>query len=108
MFDGASSFNTDISNWDVRSVTNMAGMFISASSFNTDISNWNVGRVTDMAGMFDGASSFNQNLCPWGAKLPSSFDYGFYAYFMFTSSGCANKNSPTGPSGPWCAVTTCP
>jgi hypothetical protein len=60
-----------------------------------------------MVGMFDGASSFNQNLCPWGPKLPSNFDYATYAPNMFESSGCLDTDSPTGPAGPWCAVTNC-
>jgi surface protein len=107
MFDGASSFNSDISNWDVSSVTNMGGMFYGASSFNSNISNWNISSVTDMYGMFYGASSFNQILCPWGPKLPSNFNYG-NAEDMFSGTRCANTNSPTGPTGPWCAVTTCP
>jgi hypothetical protein len=61
--------------------------------------------VTDMQYMFHEASKFNQNLCPWGPKLPAN-SYCF-AYDMFVNSGCANKNRPTGPTGPWCAVTTC-
>jgi len=63
--------------------------------------------VTDMREMFNGASRFNQNLCPWGAKLPGTFVYSTKATSMFGSSGCPNKNRPTGPTGPWCAVTTC-
>jgi hypothetical protein len=39
--------------------------------------------------------------------LPSNFDYANYAKDMFGSSGCPNKNSPSGPTGPWCAVTNC-
>ena len=58
--------------------------------------------------MFYEASSFNQNLCPWGPKLPSNFDYVNFAGAMFSGSGCANKNKPTGSTGPWCAVTNCP
>jgi hypothetical protein len=60
--------------------------------------------------MFYGASSFNQNLCPWGPKLPANFNYGTFgaAADIFSLSGCANKNKPTGPTGPWCAVTNCP
>ena len=46
LFNGLSSFNSDISNWNVSSVTDMYGMFVGASSFNSDISNWDVSSVT--------------------------------------------------------------
>ena len=85
MFYGASSFNSDISNWDVSSVTGMGGMFNGASSFNSDISNWNIARVPDLSGMFYSATNFNQNLCPWGPKLPSNFNYTTYAITCFTT-----------------------
>ena len=90
---------------------NMYAMFANAARFNSDISNWNVGAVTNMVGgMFYEASSFNQNLCPWGPKLPANFNYGTFgaAADMFYLSGCANTNTPTGRTGPWCAVTNCP
>jgi surface protein len=85
----------------------MRSMFQGASSFNSNISSWDISSVTNMRYMFYGASSFNQNLCPWGPKLPNTFIYGNAAYRMFEGSGCANKNPPTGRTGPWCAVTTC-
>jgi surface protein len=134
MFGGASSFNSDISSWNVGHVTNMQFMFYYASGFNSNISNWNVGAVTVMRYMFDGASSFNsdvsnwdvssvtvmrymfneassfnQNLCPWGPELPANFNYGTSgaAYNIFVNSACPNTNMPSGPSGPWCKAT-CP
>ena len=65
MFEGASSFNKDISGWDVTRVTDMSSMFESAKAFNRDISNWERGgvadsstlkHVKDMSSVFKGAS----------------------------------------------------
>ncbi|PQM59782.1 MAG: hypothetical protein CML47_05735, partial [Rhodobacteraceae bacterium] len=39
--------STGINNWDVSSVTTMWGMFKGATSFNQDISNWNIENVND-------------------------------------------------------------
>jgi len=47
MFEFATNFNEDLSNWDVSNVTNMSFMFINATNFNQDLSNWNVSNVTD-------------------------------------------------------------
>ena len=48
----SSSFNQDISSWDVSNVTNMGDMFDSANAFNQDISSWDVSNVTTMYSMF--------------------------------------------------------
>lgn len=67
MFYGSSSFNGDISAWDVSGVTNMYEMFHNATSFNGNISTWNVSNVTvtEMGYMFQNAASFNQDLSGW-------------------------------------------
>lgn len=65
MFAGASLFNGNISEWKVYEVTNMSNMFNSAISFDSDISNWPVFKVTNMSSMFKDAISFNQNLSAW-------------------------------------------
>jgi gliding motility-associated-like protein len=65
MFNGASSFNSDISSWNISNVTVASSMFNNATSFNQDISVWNVGKVINMANMFNNAIAFNQNLSNW-------------------------------------------
>ena len=63
MFSGAESFNQDLSEWNVRQVTNMVNMFSFAKTFDQDLSKWNVDKVTNMEMMFSGATSFQQVLC---------------------------------------------
>ncbi len=72
MFYNATSFNHDISDWDVSNVTDMSGMFFN-TAFNQDIGGWDVSKVTDMGssqaisgknGMFQG-SDFNQDISEW-------------------------------------------
>ena len=43
-----SSFNTNLSCWDVSKVTDMYGMFYNARAFNNNISSWDVSSVTTM------------------------------------------------------------
>lgn len=115
MFYGATSFNIDISNWDVsgcnsmigtfngakafnnggqplnwgektKNVTNMNFMFNEASAFNQDINNWNVSSVRTMQGMFIDAKSFNKPLNNW--KVMNVTDMGR----MFMGASVFNQN----------------
>ncbi|MEZ4950371.1 MAG: BspA family leucine-rich repeat surface protein [Saprospiraceae bacterium] len=65
MFRAATSFNQDLSGWNVSNVTNMGGMFSAATSFNQNISGWNVSSVTNMWEMFNNANAFNQDIGNW-------------------------------------------
>ena len=72
MFTSAFFFNQPLNDWDVSSVTDMSGMFASAFFFDQPLNDWNVTSVTDMSGMFAGATAFEQNLGDWFIILNST------------------------------------
>ena len=49
-------------------MTNMAWMFHSASSFNRDLSKWDVSKVTDMSDMFCAATAFKGDTSKWSVS----------------------------------------
>lgn len=85
MFSQCSSFNGDLSSWDVSSVTNMASMFSGCSSFNSDLSSWDVSNVTDMSSMFILCSSFNADLSSWTVSIVTDMSTMFYGCSIFNS-----------------------
>ena len=64
MFNGASFFNQDISNWDTSNVFDMGSMFHSAVSFNQDLSSWSVDNVNN-------CGSFSFNTPQWTLPQPN-------------------------------------
>lgn len=85
MFASASSFNADLSSWDVSGVNRMDRMFAGASSFDGDISTWQVGSVSWMNSMFSSATSFNGNISNWDVHYVSFMDRMFDGAVSFNS-----------------------
>jgi surface protein len=52
MFEGATSFNQPLAEWNVSSVTDMSYMFDGATSFNQPLADWNVLTATDLRFIF--------------------------------------------------------
>jgi hypothetical protein len=55
-------FNSDISEWDVSTVTSMKSMFFAAQAFDQNLNSWEVGSVTNMESMFSVAAIFNSDI----------------------------------------------
>ena len=74
MFNMATSFNGDLSSWNVSSVTNMYGMFWDTFAFNQPLDSWDVSSVTTMHNMFFRNPVFNQPLNSWNTSSVTDMD----------------------------------
>ncbi|MDF1695430.1 MAG: BspA family leucine-rich repeat surface protein [Saprospiraceae bacterium] len=89
MFRGATSFNQEIGDWDVSTITDMTLMFEGASSFNQPIGDWDVSSVNGMFAMLNGASNFDQNLANWNIEQVTNMS----GSLSFTNLSTANYDS---------------
>ncbi len=83
LFRGKTTFNQDISSWDVSNVTDMHGMFQNAHAFNQDIRDWDVSHVKDMSRMFRGANLFNQDIGDWNVSQVKDMSEMFFGATAF-------------------------
>lgn len=91
LFLNVSSFNQNISSWDVSSVLDMEQLFEGATFFNQNIGSWDTSNVTKMFAVFENATSFNQDISNWCVEFfqskPVNFDFD-------TSSLWTNDKKP--------------
>ena len=86
-FSGATSFNGNITNWDVSSVTTMRSTFLNCTNFNQNIGDWVVSNSTDMQRMFKNAQNFNQDISSWDVNQVADF-----TEFMFGNTALSTAN----------------
>lgn len=68
MFEGATSMDADLSNWDVSTVNDMTSLFANSHSFNGDITSWDVSNLTFAYNMFRNAWTFDQDISGWNTE----------------------------------------
>lgn len=85
-FANATSFNSDISHWDVSTITNFRYMFLRASSFNQPLNDWDMSSAVNISQMFYGASSFNQDLNDWDISNANSLEQMFFQAYAFNGN----------------------
>ncbi|MDR9392169.1 MAG: BspA family leucine-rich repeat surface protein [Trueperaceae bacterium] len=85
-FKGATTFNQDLSGWDVRNVTTLTRAFQGARTFNngapsgTDAPlDWTLADGADTTDMFDGADAFAYAGTLFGAQDPTTLDVDAFA-----------------------------
>ena len=69
LFQSASTFNGDVSKWNVSKVEKMFSMFKNCKNFNADLSLWRPEKAVDMSYMFYN-SAFDGDVRMWLSKQP--------------------------------------
>ena len=73
----------------------IAMQFEGALSFNQDLSSWDVRNNEQFYNMFANARSFNQSLCPWSLAIQTTTN----VTGMFSGTSCLNTSDPTSSDG---------
>lgn len=104
MFYFARDFNQPLANWErigstLANVTNMQSMFQNIFVFNQPIGNWNVSGVTNMYQMFNFTTAFNQDISSWNVGKVTTFQNIFGGATAFNNGSNSNTNPVTSRTG---------
>lgn len=96
-----SSFNGDITTWDMTGAVTTRYMFFRAAAFDKDISVWDMSSVETIENMFYQASIFNQPIGAW--DLSNVYDRGNNQYSDSCLEFCDefNQDLTNWPFGQW-------
>ena len=83
MFRFCSAFDQPIGSWNMRNAKSLYYMFEEAHIFNQPLNSWNTSSVTNMAGTFVYAQLFNQDLNNWNVSNVISMEEMFYVANVF-------------------------
>lgn len=84
-FKNATAFNGNVTTWDVSNATAIHATFSQATSFNQDLKDWEVGSVINMGYMFYQCPNFNSDLSKWDVSLVQYMNYMFSGCTSFTN-----------------------
>lgn len=62
------NFNQPLNSWDMSSAQQISNMFYECNAFNQDLNNWNTSSVTAMSGVFNNADAFNGDVSTWNTS----------------------------------------
>jgi hypothetical protein len=87
-FYGCTSLTTpDFSAWDVSMISNFASMFAGGlTTFNGDLSTWDMSSATTIEGMFNGCSIYNQPMNDWDVSNVLTTVTCFYKNYAFNQN----------------------
>ena len=83
--DAAKETYGHINSWDVSAITDFSNLFEGKTTFNSDIGNWDVSNGKRFDYMFYGASSFNQDISSWDVSNVNNFIEMFRGCLLYTS-----------------------
>jgi surface protein len=108
MFQGATSFNQPVRDWDVSNVTNMTQMFASATAFNQPIGDWDVSNVTNFGGFMTNKNPTNYSATNldaiyngWSQLTLQPNLTANFGSIKYTAASQAGRNILTGAPNNW-------